>query len=173
MNACDLKRRGFVETAPGQWSKAADTRPNSPRSGPKLEPDTQGQPEKKTEDQGWPEGRFLISYRIYRKRRLDLENLATKTITDCLITHGIIPDDGPDIVPEIQIEQFKSSRERVEIEVYEMNQKDQEAEDLRQKGVEISRRFHAGEITLDEFKSLSSAWLAEIEGASIETPQPV
>ena len=48
------------------------------------------------------DGLVALNFFHKRKRRIDLDNLCTKAVTDGLVGIGILPDDGPDNIVTIQ-----------------------------------------------------------------------
>lgn len=60
--------------------------------------------------------RITISYRVFRSRFCDPDNLLLKWHTDALRYEGLIKDDRYEDI-EIRVQQFKSKEEYVEIEI--------------------------------------------------------
>ena len=101
LSKSQLSKLGFIETSPGIWGKA-DIRNDNPKPpAPELEQRARRGPAKKARNQGQrkaeiPRGlRYRLVIHSFRVALIDPSNPYLKVIEDCLTTHGIIPDDGP------------------------------------------------------------------------------
>lgn len=70
----------------------------------------------KDEDKKDDSKRITISYRVFRSRFCDPDNLLLKWHTDALRYEGLIKDDRYEDI-EIRVQQFKSKEEYVEIKI--------------------------------------------------------
>lgn len=93
-----LRRRGFKEVAPGEWSKEDSPR-SDPTSGADPEP-PKDKPKRRKRAQGAPTPDVrtvaIVTVRTVRPRDYDGLGAASKHYLDGLRLCGLFPDDSPD-----------------------------------------------------------------------------
>lgn len=108
MNADDL---ALLLSRPG-YGIASGTRPN-----PKLERAPRDEPLAENQAQEVHSGKYLVRITSYRRRLLDVDNLAEKYHVDALRYAGLLPSDAPNScsIETSQIKVQKKDQECTEV----------------------------------------------------------
>jgi len=68
-----------------------------------------------TERPPWLNGYFAVSFMHYRKRLTDVDNLSVKAVLDGMVVSGLIKDDSPKHVHEVQQLQTKAGEDVLQV----------------------------------------------------------